>query len=162
MKLTPNFSLEELTFSQVASRRGIDNTPSAKVKDNLERISNIFTGSVITVNGVVNNPPAPGFNWSQTSYSPNLKIKFTDTSSDDEGPIVAWNWKFGDNQTADVQNPEHIYSDPGTYLVVLTGKDTIKTLPLPFILLALTSPPWTSAIHLTIANPKPMLFPPDL
>ena len=39
MKLSPNFSLEELTFSQVASRRGIDNTPSAKVKNNLERLA---------------------------------------------------------------------------------------------------------------------------
>lgn len=39
MKLSPNFSLEELTFSQVASRRGIDNTPPSKVKDNLERLA---------------------------------------------------------------------------------------------------------------------------
>ena len=39
MKLSPNFSLEELTFSQVASRRGIDKTPSAKVKDNLKRLA---------------------------------------------------------------------------------------------------------------------------
>jgi PKD repeat protein len=53
-----------------------------------------------------------------------LKVQFTDTSSDDEGPIVAWNWNFGDNQTADVQNPEHIYASPGTYLVVLTVTDS--------------------------------------
>jgi hypothetical protein len=39
MKLSPNFSLQELTFSQVASRRGLDNTPSEKVKDNLERLA---------------------------------------------------------------------------------------------------------------------------
>jgi hypothetical protein len=39
MKLSPNFSLEELTFSQVASRRGMDNTPPDKVKDNLERLA---------------------------------------------------------------------------------------------------------------------------
>ncbi len=39
MKLSPNFSLEELTFSQVASRRGLNNTPSEKVKDNLERLA---------------------------------------------------------------------------------------------------------------------------
>ena len=39
MKLSPNFSLEELTFSQVASRRGLDNTPPTKVKDNLERLA---------------------------------------------------------------------------------------------------------------------------
>ena len=39
MKLSPNFSLEELTFTQVASRRGLNNTPSEKVKDNLERLA---------------------------------------------------------------------------------------------------------------------------
>jgi zinc D-Ala-D-Ala carboxypeptidase len=39
MKLSPNFSLEELTFSQVASRRGLNNVPSEKVKDNLERLA---------------------------------------------------------------------------------------------------------------------------
>ena len=52
MKLSPNFSLEELTFSQVASRRGIDNTPSAKVKDNLERLA-LFLEQV---RKVVNKP----------------------------------------------------------------------------------------------------------
>jgi zinc D-Ala-D-Ala carboxypeptidase len=39
MKLSPNFSLQELTFSQVAARRGLDNTPPPKVKDNLERLA---------------------------------------------------------------------------------------------------------------------------
>lgn len=39
MKLSPNFSLQELTFSQIAARRGIDNTPPPKVKDNLERLA---------------------------------------------------------------------------------------------------------------------------
>jgi hypothetical protein len=39
MKLSPNFNLQELTFSQIAARRGIDNTPPPKVKDNLERLA---------------------------------------------------------------------------------------------------------------------------
>jgi hypothetical protein len=39
MKLSPNFSLQELTFSQIAARRGLDNTPPPKVKDNLERLA---------------------------------------------------------------------------------------------------------------------------
>jgi len=52
MKLSPNFSLEELTFSQVASRRGIDNTPPPKVKDNLERLA-LFLEQV---RKVVNKP----------------------------------------------------------------------------------------------------------
>jgi PKD repeat protein len=98
--------------------------PSLKVKDNLERISDKFLGPTINVNGVLNNPPSPGFNSTQTSYSPTLKVQFTDTSSDDEGPLVAWHWDFGDKQTADVQNPEHIYADPGKYLVMLTITDS--------------------------------------
>ena len=52
MKLSPNFTLEELTFSQVASRKGIDNTPPPKVKDNLERLA-LFLEQV---RKVVNKP----------------------------------------------------------------------------------------------------------
>lgn len=36
MKLTDNFTLEELTFSQTATRKGINNEPSEKVKANLQ------------------------------------------------------------------------------------------------------------------------------
>ena len=40
MNLSPNFTLEELTFSQVASRTGIENDPSADpvVMANLQRL----------------------------------------------------------------------------------------------------------------------------
>ena len=39
MKLSPNFSLEELTQSETAARLGIDNTPNEKVKANLVRLA---------------------------------------------------------------------------------------------------------------------------
>lgn len=105
-------------------RRAGSFTPTLFVKDNLARLSSKFFGPIINVNGVVNNPPSPSFKFAQTSFLPTLKVQFTDTSSDVEGPLVAWNWNFGDNQTANVQNPEHIYSAPGTYLVVLTVTDS--------------------------------------
>ena len=38
MKLTPNFSVRELTKSQTAERKGIDNTPSAEHQDNLKSL----------------------------------------------------------------------------------------------------------------------------
>ena len=38
MKLTANFSLLELTKSQTAERKGIDNTPSAEHQDNLKSL----------------------------------------------------------------------------------------------------------------------------
>ena len=38
MKLTANFSLIELTKSQTAERKGIDNTPSPTHRDNLKSL----------------------------------------------------------------------------------------------------------------------------
>ena len=37
MKLTPNFSLEEMTVSEIGARRGLDNTPNATEISNLVR-----------------------------------------------------------------------------------------------------------------------------
>lgn len=42
MKLTPNFSLEELTHSETAKRLGLDNTPSEDVKANLTRLARLL------------------------------------------------------------------------------------------------------------------------
>ena len=36
MKLSPNFSLRELTKSQTAERKGIDNTPTEEHTENLK------------------------------------------------------------------------------------------------------------------------------
>ena len=38
MKLTSNFSLNELTKSQTAERKGIDNTPSTEHQENLKKL----------------------------------------------------------------------------------------------------------------------------
>ena len=38
MKLTENFSLLELTKSQTAERKGIDNTPSPEHQENLKKL----------------------------------------------------------------------------------------------------------------------------
>ena len=35
-------------------------------------------------------------------------------------PINGWTWNFGDGQTSNLQNPDHVYSNPGTYTVTLT------------------------------------------
>lgn len=39
MKLSPNFSLDELTHSEIAVRRGIDNTPDADMLANLQMLA---------------------------------------------------------------------------------------------------------------------------
>jgi zinc D-Ala-D-Ala carboxypeptidase len=63
MKLTQHFSLEEMTKSQTASRKGIDNTPTPEVVENLkelcenvlEKIRNHF-GRPLTVNSGYRGP----------------------------------------------------------------------------------------------------------
>ena len=42
MKLTPNFTLEELTHSEIAERLGLDNTPNETTKANLVRLARML------------------------------------------------------------------------------------------------------------------------
>jgi PKD repeat protein len=55
-----------------------------------------------------------------------LKFIFKDQSIGTS--IKAWSWDFGDGTTSTVQDPEHIYSDPGLYMVTLT----VNSLPPEF------------------------------
>ncbi len=50
-------------------------------------------------------------------------IAFTDNSTDVDGYITSWSWDFGDGNTSTAQNPNHQYTDDGTYIVNLTITD---------------------------------------
>ena len=62
MKLTPNFTLEELTSSETAARLGLDNTPNETVKANLVRLAKFLEevrrvlGRPIMVNSAYRSP----------------------------------------------------------------------------------------------------------
>ncbi len=61
----------------------------------------------------------------QAGFGP-LAVLFTDKS---KGNIDNWNWEFGDGEKSILQNPLHVYENPGKYTVKLTvsgaqGKDT--------------------------------------
>jgi PKD repeat protein len=66
-----------------------------------------------------NNLPVANFNFTTND----LGITFIDTSTDSDGSIVAWNWDFGDGNSAGLQNPSHTYAAAGTYTVALTVTD---------------------------------------
>ncbi|MFK8017764.1 MAG: PKD domain-containing protein [Gammaproteobacteria bacterium] len=44
-------------------------------------------------------------------------------SSDTDGNVVAWHWKFGDGGFGDDVAPVHVYATPGTYIVHLKVTD---------------------------------------
>ena len=54
-----------------------------------------------------------------------LTVSFADSSTG----VTSWMWDFGDGDTDTIQNPTHIYQNPGTYMVILIagnvcGSDT--------------------------------------
>lgn len=46
-------------------------------------------------------------------------VSFTSNSSG----ATSWDWNFGDGGTSTQENPTHLYTDAGTYNVILTAKD---------------------------------------
>lgn len=76
-------------------------------------------------------PPVAQFSVSDT-LTCNGTISFTDQSINNP---TTWLWNFGDNQTSNLQNPSHTYTNPGQYTVSLkvtsvNGADSITKLNL--------------------------------
>lgn len=53
-----------------------------------------------------------------------LSCTFSDSSTDAEGSIKAWQWDFGDGTSATDQNPTHDYAAAQTYSATLTVTDS--------------------------------------
>ena len=53
MNLTKNFSLNELTKSQTAERKGINNTPSTEHQENLKRLCESILQRIETTLGAL-------------------------------------------------------------------------------------------------------------
>ena len=51
----------------------------------------------------------------------NSPVNFSDIST---GSPVSWLWDFGDGSSSTIQNPSHIYLNPGKYTVSLTITDS--------------------------------------
>ncbi len=74
----------------------------------------------ITVNDLA---PTASFTQNLAVINEGQSVVFTDTSVSAPDLLVAWNWDFGDGNTATTQNPTHQYLDNGTYTVTLTVTD---------------------------------------
>jgi len=85
------------------------------------------TGTVtITITGI-NDAPVASFTANPTSGTApptGLSVSFTDTSTDIDNAIAAWNWNFGDGTApSTTQNPSHTYNRAGTFTVTLNVSD---------------------------------------
>ena len=53
-----------------------------------------------------------------------LTVQFTDKTT---GSPTAWYWVFGDGTTSNLQNPQHIYTQAGTYIPILAANSNYGT-----------------------------------
>ncbi|MDF2436931.1 MAG: hypothetical protein K0Q95_1307 [Bacteroidota bacterium] len=69
--------------------------------------------------------PLPVASYSATPTCVNSFTLFTSTSSISGGSITGWSWNFGDpgsgsSNISNQQNPTHVFSNAGTYMIILT------------------------------------------
>ena len=72
-----------------------------------------------------NWPPIAMFEYEPLAPTTTEIIAFSDKSEDanDDGRIVKWEWKFGDEAVSSLQNPGFRFTERGTYVVQLTVTD---------------------------------------
>ncbi len=75
-------------------------------------------------------------------------INFTDVSTTDNNhPIVSWEWDFGDGSKSNQQNPSYIYPSPGNYNVALTVTNQIGNKASSYQLISVAS---SAAVNVTL------------
>ena len=67
--------------------------------------------------------PAPISDFTYTTPCAHDTTYFTDISMPATAPINSWYWEFGDGHTSTDQNPWHLYTTSGQYMVTLTVSD---------------------------------------
>lgn len=73
-----------------------------------------------------NKAPVADFSWSpESGIRAGDAVQFTDKSSDPDGSIVAWEWKFGATPVNE-QNPKFTFVEFGDIEVSLTVTDNMK------------------------------------
>jgi PKD repeat protein len=108
----------------------------------------------VTVSPVPNTPPTAGFTYTCNAAN----CRFTSTSTDvAPGTITTYAWTFGDLGTADVPNPQHLYTitAPTNFTVSLTVTDNEGATDVETQTIAV-SPPVVGAegcFNKTIGNP---------
>ena len=78
-------------------------------------------GTVLVLS--TNQQPEADFSYSPTEIQAGDQISFSDQSTDPDGTIESWDWRFDDGETSSLQDPVHTYSEPGEYEVRLEVTD---------------------------------------
>jgi len=112
---------------------GANNTSSQQHPDHVYSTPGDYavTLTVETANGcsdslsqTVTVSPAPEVGFVYTASCLNDTVDFVSSTEVDTDAIISYAWSFGDGGTASGADPQHIYTQEGTYEVSLTVTDT--------------------------------------
>lgn len=94
--------------------------PQSSTLYTLNSVSNIGCSGTVSGQADVTVRPLPQPAFTTTPLCSGKQITFTDQSSIASGTIGSWVWDFGDgSNTANTQNPVHVYANAGNYTVGL-------------------------------------------
>lgn len=88
-----------------------------KYKVTLTAYSGIICQATITKEIIVNPSPVASFVTSNVCQGE--PVRFKNSSSVQGGAITSYRWDFGDGKSSILPDPEHYYTEPGTYPVTL-------------------------------------------
>lgn len=89
----------------------------------------------------------PAANFSVNPVCQGENAIFTDQSTFSGGSITSWEWDFGNGTTSSIFNPQHIYSNGGTYsvqLIVTSSNDCTDTISQDLVIHSLPVPGFTN------------------
>ncbi|TKB99009.1 PKD domain-containing protein [Pedobacter cryophilus] len=85
------------------------------IKSNIGCVSGVFEKSIS-----VKKLPVASLE-TQSPLCVNTNIQFADKSTSADGNLTSWLWSFGDGTTSTQQNPTHLFTKSGTYVVSITS-----------------------------------------
>lgn len=112
-------------------------------------------GTVTKTISVRDLPPTPRFALEPAAPLTHEEVVFVDTSTDPDGPILDWRWRFPDGTNASGRGVTHVFRTPGEHNVTLTvtddwGLDANVTLAVRVT----DSPPAVRAVRHEPATPR--------
>jgi DNA-binding beta-propeller fold protein YncE/PKD repeat protein len=120
---THGFLYNGANFATLDDPNGVGSTYAMGIS------GNIIVGYYIATNNVAHGFTATltiGFNANPTNGTVPLAVQFTSPRVDgDRNPIAFWNWNFGDGSTSTNENPSHVYTNPGTFLLSLVVTNSL-------------------------------------
>lgn len=100
------------------------------------------------------NPLTAGLDASPTSGWAPLTVNFDGSASGGTSPYT-YSWKFGDGTTSSKQNPEHTFSESGSYTVTLTVTDNVNIQDSDTIIINVSSKGFTLDLSSRTGSPAP-------